>query len=763
MALEARASAILRFGVFEVDLRAREVRKQGVRTKLQEQPFHVLTVLLQRPGEVVTREELRNQNWPADTFVDFDNSLNTAINKLREALEDSADNPRFIETLPRRGYRFIAPVTEADGATRGTAAGVSAAARPRSWKIIATMAVVVVAAGIAGGLLWRARHGRHLTEKDTIVLADFANTTGDPVFDDTLKQGLRVQLEQSPFLNMLSDERVGEELQFMGRQKGERLTKDLARDLCQRVGSKAILVGSISSLGTHYVIGLNALDCHSGDEVASEQVEADAREHVLKALSESATRMRKKLGESLSSIQKYDVPVEQATTSSLEALRAYSFGQKTWNAKGAVASLPFFRRAVELDPNFAMAYGRMATAYGPAGENALSMENMRKAYELRAEVSGRELLYLESHYFEIVTGEMEKAAQVYELWEQIYPRDPAPHDNLENVYASLGEHKKALQEALETLRLKPNGVSSYEDVSRSYLRLNRMVEAQAVLRSAEQRGLESEWLDRTRYEVAFLTGDQGELQRLAASKRSESLVLYLQGCTEAYYGRLSKARGLWQRSQESFNDHGDIGFAAFVRAVAGQMEALLGDSKHALADSSAALKLGETPQIRAIAALALALAADGRGAQNLAGKVSMDYRPNSSVIRSLLPTIRAALALNHKDAKQAIEFLQAVSSDKWSGDMEGMHPTYLRGQAYLMLGNGNAAALEFQKIVDHPGLVLENPVGALAHLQLGRAYAMQGDAAKARAAYQDFLALWKDADPDIPILKQAKAEYAKLP
>jgi len=305
-------------------------------------------------------------------------------------------------------------------------------------------------------------------------------------------------------------------------------------------------------------------------------------------------------------------------------------------------------------------------------------------------------------------------------------------------------------------------VSSYEDVSRSYLRLNRLDEAQAALKSAEQRGLESEWLDRTRYEVDFLKGDPSELQRLAAGKRSESLLLYLQGSTEAYYGRLSKARGLWQRSQESFKGHGDIGFAAFVGAVAGQIEALLGDSEHALADSRAALELRETPQIRIVAALALALAADGRGAQNLAGKVSKDYPPNSSVLRFTLPRIRAALALNHKDANQAIEFLQAISSDKWNGDMEGMHPGYLRGRAYLMLGNGNAAALEFQRIVDHPGLVLENPVGALARLGLARAYAMQGDTAKSRAAYQDFLTLWKDADPDIPILKQAKAEYAKL-
>src|SRR5215472_6920245 len=325
MALETRSPTILRFGTFEVDLRAGEVRKQGVKIKVQEQPFQVLAALLKQPEDVVTREELRKQIWPEDTFVDFDNSLNIAINKLREALGDSADNSRFIETLPRRGYRFIAPVT-CDN--RKESAVTSA-----GWKIAVPL-VVVAAALLAGGLFWRMRQGPRLTEKDTIVLADFANTTGDAVFDDTLKQGLRVQLEQSPFLNVLSDQKVNEELQMMGRQKDEHLTLDLAREVCQRLGSKAVLAGSISRLGMHYAVGLNARNCHTGDSLGSDQVEADSQEHVLKALGESATKMRESLGESLKSIQRFDAPLEQVTTSSLQALRAYSFGMKTLDTKG---------------------------------------------------------------------------------------------------------------------------------------------------------------------------------------------------------------------------------------------------------------------------------------------------------------------------------------------------------------------------------------------------------------------------------------------
>src|SRR5215468_10874388 len=365
MARDPRPLAVLRFGTFEVDLRAGELRKQGVRIKLQEQPFHVLTLLLQKPGEVVSREELRNHNWSPDTFVDFDNSLNTAINKLREALGDSAENPRFIETLPRRGYRFLAPISN-DGRREPEI-------KAFGHKIVlpATFAVLLMAAAI-GGLYWRSSRARVLTEKDTIVLADFTNTTGDPVFDDTLKQGLRVQLEQSPFLNVLSDRKVSEELQMMGRQKDERLTVSIAFEVCQRAGSKAILVGSISSLGKHYAIGMNALSCHTGDSLSSQQVEAESRERVLKKLGDAATKMRDKLGESLATIQKYDVPLEQATTTSLEALKAYTLGCNTVDTKGKEAAIPFFRHATDLDPEFAMAHAKLGALYAGVGAPLLS-------------------------------------------------------------------------------------------------------------------------------------------------------------------------------------------------------------------------------------------------------------------------------------------------------------------------------------------------------------------------------------------------------
>src|SRR5467141_3486234 len=446
MALEVRSRPILRFRVFEVDVRARELRKQGVRIKLQEQPFHILTVLLQRPGEVVTREELRSQNWPADTFVDFDNSLNTAINKLREALGDSADNPRFIETLPRRGYRLIAPVTGVDGTTRGAGPGVSAAAPPSGRKMVVTVAIVVLAVGIAGALTWRARQARHLTERDTIVLGDFANSTGDAVFDGTLREGLSVELEQSPFLSLVSEEGIRQTLQMMERPANTRLTAEIAREVCQRTSSAAALDGSIALIGTRYVLILKAVNCANGDLLASTEAQANDESHVLDALGKAASEMRRRLGESLSTIQKYNTPLEQATTPSLEALQAYTLGGKSGDFPTAI---PFLRRAIQLDPDFAMAYDQLGGAYQSIGETTMGAENTRRAFELRGRASELEKLAIEGDYYRGVTGNMLNAKRSYALGEQIYPREPFFRGGLGLIYMALGQYESSLKEHKE--------------------------------------------------------------------------------------------------------------------------------------------------------------------------------------------------------------------------------------------------------------------------------------------------------------------------
>jgi len=766
MALEVRSRSILRFGVFEVDVRAGELRKQGVRIKLQEQPFHVLTVLLQRPGEVVTREELRSENWSADTFVDFDNSLNTAINKLREALGDSADSPCFIETLPRRGYRFIAPVAGVDGTTRGSGASVGAAARPRGRKIVVTVAVVVLAAGIAGGLVWGTLHARKLTEKDTIVLGDFANSTGDAVFDGTLREGLSVELGQSPFLGLVSEEGIHQTLRRMERPANTRLTPEITREVCQRTSSAAALDGSIALIGTRYNLILKAVNCANGDLLASTEAQANDKSRVLDALGKVASGMRRKLGESLSTLQKYNTPLEQATTPSLEALQAYTLGGKSGDFPTAI---PFFQRAVQLDPDFAMAYDQLGGAYQSIGETTMGAENTRRAFELRGRVSELEKLAIEGDYYRGVTGNLLNAKRSYALGEQIYPREPFFRGGLGLIYMALGQHESALKEHQEVLRLSPYDSVAFRFVAYTYLLLDRVEDAAATAREARAKGLDSA-LGPTVYLIAFYQNDAPEMARqvvAAAGKTGEEdLLLALNADTAAYFGHLRRARELSRQASNSARRAGENEASATYENVAALREGLFGNADKAREQIKVARPLPSEGDPYYGFALALAYAGNANGVQRLVEDFNKRFPEDMTV--QYLPILRAKLALMHSNPQQALNDLElaapyelglpAIGFYNWPN----LYPVYVRGEAYLAARKGSEAAAEFQKILNHRGIVLNEPIGALAHLQLGRAYAMQGDTAKSRAAYQDFLTLWKDADSDIPILVAAKAEYAKL-
>jgi eukaryotic-like serine/threonine-protein kinase len=767
MALETRASGILRFGTFEVDVRAGELRKQGVRVKLQEQPFHVLIVLLERPGEVVTREELRNQNWPPDTFVDFDNSLNTAINKLREALGDSADNPRFVETLPRRGYRFIAPVSGVDGTTRGTAGGVNAPAPARSRTTVVALIVVVLAAGIAGGLLWRTRQGRHLTEKDTIVLGDFANLTGDTVFDGTLREGLSVELEQSPFLTLLSEEGIHQTLRMMERPAHTRLTPEITREVCQRTSSAAALDGSIALIGTRYNLILKAVNCASGHLLASIQVQADDKSHVLDALGKAASEMRRKLGESLSTLQRYNTPLEQATTPSLEALQAFSFGVKN----DFPAAIPFFQRAIQIDPNFAMAYDQLGDAYQFIGETVRGAENTRKAFELRGRVSELEKLAVEGDYYRAVTGNLLNARRSYALGEQIYPREPAFRGGLGLIHMAIGQHESALKEHQEALRLLPYDSVAFRFVAYTNLLLDRVEDAAATAREARAKGSDSA-LGPTVYSIAFYQNDAREMARQVAAAAGktgeEDLLLELDADTAAYNGHLRKARELSRQASNSAKRAGEKEASETYDNVAALREGLLGNVDKARQEIRAATPGPNVSDRYYASTLALAYAGNATDVQRLIEDFNKRFPEDTTMQLNYLPTLRAKVALMQSNPQQALHALEpaaayelglpAISFYNWPN----MYPVYVRGEAYLAAHQGGKAAAEFQKILDHRGIALNEPIGALAYLQLGRACAMSGDSAKARVAYQDFLTLWKDADPDIPIFKQAKAEYVKL-
>ena len=1072
----------LRFGVFELDLRSGELHKSGQRVVLQEQPLQVLRILLENAGAITTREEIQQQLWPNDTVVEFDHSINAAIKKLRVALGDSAESPKYIETIARRGYRLMVPVERLDstaadtsgtgvvssshdgtgvqlllepgltgktvshyrvlevvggggmgvvykaedlklgravalkflpeevgndpralerferearaassldhpnicsiyefgehegrpfivmqllqgqtlrdclasgalkdaasaapvaidrlldiaiqiahgleaaheqgivhrdikpanifittkgvakildfglaklvlrpsavqaipaelggkeslnfsrpGRAAGTAAYMSpeqvreqpldartdlfsfglvlyematgqraftgdgatavqdailnrapappaqlnpalpaklqdviqkclekdrnlrypSAAEVRSglekvqrrrghpvlsrWKLLATAAVVITAL-LAGGLYWRARKAAPLGEKDTIVLADFTNTTGDSVFDDTLKQGLAVQLEQSPFLDLISDKKVNDTLKLMGRSPADQLTPDVTREVCQRTGSKAMVAGAIAGLGSEYVVGLKAVNCNTGDVLAETLEQAAGKEAVLKALDAAATRLRGQLGESLSSVQKYATPLEEATTPSLEALKAYSLGRKAKFAKGDTTALPFFKRAVELDPDFALAHQAMSIVYGNLNEAGRAAENAREAYELRERVSERERFAIEASYYSDATGELEKAAQVYGLWQQTYPRDATPYNRLGgDISIPLGNWEKALEEGREAIRLEPNSEANYANLGLDYASLNRLDEAEAVYRQADERKLEGEFLLWNRYQLAFLKGDAAQMSELAAAAigkpGAEDWFLAAQADTEAWYGKLKNARELTRRAMDSAQRNDAKEAAAAYQAEAALREVESGYQDQARADAEAAEKLAPNRAVRAIAALALARAGDTAAAEKLAAKLDSALPQDTLVQRYWLPTIRAAVALQRKDPSRAVELLQVASPIELGqpGNITAyLCPVYLRGEAYLVLHDGKAAAGEFRKFIDHRGVVVNFPWGALARLGLARAYAMQGDSVKARSAYQDFLTLWKDADPDIPILKQAKAEYAKL-
>jgi serine/threonine protein kinase/predicted Zn-dependent protease len=611
-----------------------------------------------------------------------------------------------------------------------------------------------------------------LTDKDTIVLADFTNTTGDTVFDDTLKQALAVDLEQSPFLNILSEAKARQTLREMTRSPGERMTQDLAREVCQRAGSKAYLAGSIAALGTQYVIGLEALNCASGDVLTREQVTAAGKEQVLPALGKAAAKLRNEVGESLSSVQKFDVPLEQGTTNSLEALKAYTLARKTAQEQGDVDALPGYRRAIELDPSFALAYASLGVNYYNLGQPSLAADYTKKAFDLRDRVTEREKFRITALYYALVTGELENAIQTYELWTQVYPRDDLAPGNLGSVCMALGQYEKAATETRELLRLEPTYVYGYTNLGQIYLALNRFDDARTTTEEAQRRKLEGTPLHLNVYALAFFQGDAAAMKQqadwAAGKPHVEDWMLSLESETEAWSGRLGKARELSRQAVESARRSDEKETAALWQTNAAMREGLFGDAESARQNAAAAVALAPgSRDADAQAALAYALAGDAAHAQSLADDLTKRF-PLDTVVQSVwLPTIRAQIETGRKNGTRGIELLE-VAAPYELGMLTGsaanscLYPLYVRAQAYLSEQQGSAAAAEFQKILDHRGLLWNCATGALAHLGLARAYVLQGNTAKAKAAYQDFLTLWKDADPDIPILIAAKSEYAKL-
>src|SRR5580658_4951864 len=634
-------------------------------------------------------------------------------------------------------------------------------------KILPAAVLVLIAAAL---LYFHLRKPVPLTDKDVIVIADFANTTGDPVLDSTLKEALAVDLEQSPFLNVLSERRLSETLKLMGRSADQRVTRDIGRDVCLRTGSAALLVGSIASLGSHYAIVLKAVSCRTGDVLGAAQAEAESREKILQTLGEAAAALRGKLGESLASVQKFDKPLDEATTPSLEALQAYTEGDRLAREKGDTDALPLLKRAVELDPNFARAYASLGVRYNNLGQASLAIENVRKAYELRDRVSEREKYYISCTYFTLVTGELEKAIQQYELWIRDYPRDFVAQTNLGVNYFTMGQFERAAAVTRQALALEPNSILGYNNLGVAYFSMNRLDEAKSTFDEALGRKLDGVYLRQSIYYLDFLRKDAAGMQQQFAwatgKPGAEDILLSAESDTQADYGRLQKARQLSTQAEESAKRNDSKETAAFWQGNEALREVELGNAAEGLKQARAALELAPGRDVKVEAALALARGGDLIAAQKLADGLDQEFPLDTLMQNYWLPTVRAAIALQRHDSAKAVEILRATVpyelADPAPFSSGTMYPVYLRGQAYLGLGNGELAAAEFQKILDHPGVIVNFPLSALCHLGLGRARALSGDSAGARTAYQDFFALWKDADSDVPVLKQARAEYARL-
>ena len=776
-------SGRLRFGEFELDLEHGELRKNGRPVRLQLQPCKVLCALASRPGELVTREELKHQIWNGTTFVDFEQGLNFCVRQIRLALDDDAESPKFIETVPRRGYRFVFPVTApngqpasglteaaarlpsahyADSEIASSAYRVSTHARELLWPWVS--AAVLTALGIVAIGLWLRGHTPKLTDKDKIVLADFVNTTGDPVFDGALRQGLGVQLEQSPFLSLVSGEQIQQALRMMKQQPDAKLTPEIAREICQRTSSAAVLNGSIVQVGGQYSLILRAERCSDGESIASTQTLASEKSHVLDALGNASSDIRKKLGESLASIQKFSTPLEQATTPSLDALQAYDLGFKTGAERSDdIAAIPFFQRATTLDPNFALAYLLLGMMYENLGEETLSKQNIQKAYDLRSAVSLREKLFIESEYYSNNLGDLQKAQQVYSVWTQMYPRDWLPRNEAMQLYNILGQPDKALDEIREAHTLNPESGLINGNLLSACISAGRMDEARVFAEEIRVKTPDTFQVRANLYRLAFLQNDRAGMEEQIAFSSGkpglEDQLLNNEADTAAYYGKLAHSREFSSRAVASAQRAEDKETAAAYLADAALREALLGNNSEALQQASAALLLSRTANVRVNAAFVFALTARRARMRALAEQLGKDY-PDDTLTRLVyLPTLTALAALSGNNAPKAIEALSVATPYELG---VSLYPAYYRGLAYLADHQSEGAATEFRKILDHPGLVWNLPINSLAHLQLGRAFAMQGDTAKAKAAYQDFLTLWRDADPDIPILKQAKLEYARL-
>jgi DNA-binding winged helix-turn-helix (wHTH) protein/tetratricopeptide (TPR) repeat protein len=767
MAAEGQTARIIRFDVFEVDLRAGQLRKHGFRVRLQEQPFAVLVLMLEHPGEAVTREEFRHKLWPSDTFVDFDHGLNNAINRLREALNDSADSPRFIETLPRRGYRFIAQVE--NGASPGSASLQANLTQVSTAKPTAEPWIkrrIVVASGVAAILVvaafaaWRVFFARPaLTDTDVILLASFVNNTGDPIFNNSLDKALEVKLTESPFLSVFPEASVRETLRTMRHDPNDRVTRETGIEICKRQGLKAVVVPEIDALGSKYLIVLEAIDARSQKSIARRQVEAETKDEVIAALGKAGSQLRRRLGESLKSLEKYDAPLDLATTSSLAALQAYRTGQTLYRSGKRREAIPFFETAVELDPQFCSAFSMLGSAYHGIDDGQASRKNFARAFELKdRHLTQEENFQTTALYYSAITGNLEKETAVLVLYKEAYPRSAVAFNLLGIAYAQLGRTEDALQEFYWAIEHSPvPSAQHYANASQALMILGRFDDAKKILDQWRQKGSLNSFQTATRYRIAFIENDAASMERLARETPPDDMSwLHLQMHLAFLRGDAKKLRSL---SDTLVNQQGANRKENAARELAWHagIESFLGEFPSARKLCRQAEEVGNESSLGLwTCAKALASAGDVAQAEALAAKLDQLFPEDTFQQKVLLPIVRSIIERKRGENLKAVDVLAPVTQYP-NGAV-----SYHRGEAYLAAREYAKAAAEFEKVIDHRGWPEWELFAPLSQLGLAQAYALQGDKDESRKAYDAFFTVWKEADPDIPILKQAKVDYAKL-
>jgi eukaryotic-like serine/threonine-protein kinase len=776
-----RAKELYEFGPFRVDPEKETLLREGEPVPLTPKTFQILLVLIRHKEEVVTKDDLMKIVWP-DTFVEEAN-LSRNIFMLRKALGETAQDHKYIVTVPGRGYRLaedvhLVPEQEVSIVASTHQKLQVEVKETQPWRWVGFVAAFVL---LAAGTSWWILHHRSLprtgavlSEKDTVVLADFANSTGDGVFDETLRQGLAIALEQSPFLSLVSDDRIHKMMSLMGRTADARLTPDVAREVCERTGSAAVLEGSIAPLGQQYVVALRAKDCRNGEILDEEQTQVARKEEVLNALGQIASKFRNRVGESLTTVEQHNTPLAEATTSSLEALKAYSLGWKVVSRTGSAAAVPLYRRAAEIDPQFAMAFAMLGRVYGDTGDSALSAENTSKAWQLRDRTSDWERFFIAATYDMQVTGDMERAQQTCEAWARMYPRDTRPYGFLSGMmYPIKGRYDRVVENSRKMIEYDPDFIYGYNLLALADIATDDLRGAERALQEADEHKLKMADLYIDRYQIAFLKGDQAGMDRVASEAAgepgAEDWVAHLQSTALAYSGHMAQATKMSQRAM-GLAQHGDQPerVAAFQSGAAIR-DAFFEDTPGAIRRAESALTLSRGRDVEYGAAFALGLAGNLSRTQTLVNDLEKRFPEDTAVKFIYVPELRALIALKQHEPAKAIELLQAAAPyeqgeppSSFFGFYGVFYPVYLRGEAYLAENQGAAAALEFQKILHHRGVVITDPVGVLAHLQLGRALALAGEKTEAKRAYEDFLGVWREADSEGPVLKSARLEYMNL-